>query len=166
MQMTELFQAQMTAEAPRTRRVLERVPVGLDDWKPHAKSMPLGRLAVLVARMPSWLAFIINQDELSLGGSNIDRSPLRTPAELVQALDESLTAGLEALTNTTDEHLLKPWRLIAGGQVVSEDLRHIVVRDTFSHLAHHRAQLGVYLRLNDVPVPAIYGPSADDASFA
>jgi uncharacterized damage-inducible protein DinB len=166
MRMTEVFEAQLAAEAPRTRRVLERVPEGSDDWKPHAKSMPLGRLAMVVARMPSWLALIINQDELDLGASNVNQSPLRTPAELVEALEESVAAGRNALGKTNDEHLLKPWRLRVGGKVVSEDLRHNVIRDTFSHLAHHRAQLGVYLRLNDVPVPAIYGPSADDATFA
>ena len=168
MNMTEQFRAQLEAEAGRTRRALERTPEGRDDWKPHQKSMPLGRLAALVARMPSWLGLIVNRDELDLnppGGSNISQRPLRTPQELVQALDEGVTEARNALANTTDEHLMKPWRLLVAGRVVSEDPRHIVVRDTFMHLAHHRGQLTVYLRLNDVPVPAIYGPSADDSRF-
>jgi uncharacterized damage-inducible protein DinB len=168
MKMTDMFLAQLEAEAGRTRRALEGVPEGRDEWKPHEKSMPFGRLAMLVARMPSWLAMIINQDELDLqppGGSNFSQRPLRTRAELVQALDEGTSEARKALSGTTDEHLLKPWRLLVAARVVSEDPRHVVVRDTFTHLAHHRGQLTVYLRLNDVPVPAIYGPSADDQRF-
>jgi uncharacterized damage-inducible protein DinB len=169
MKMTELFLAQLEGEAARTRRTLERVPEGRDDWKPHAKSMPLGRLAMLVARMPSWTALIINRDELDLnppGGSNIDQRSLRTTVELVQALEEGVGEARTALGQTTDDHLMKPWRLLVSGRVVNEEPRHVVLRDTFAHLAHHRGQLTVYLRLNDVPVPAIYGPSADDQRFA
>jgi uncharacterized damage-inducible protein DinB len=169
MRMTDLWLAQLDAEAARTRSALERVPEGRDDWKPHQKSMPFGRLAMLVARMPSWIALILGKDELDLnppGGSNISQRPLRTSAELVQALDEGVAEARGALAAATDDHLLKPWRLLVAGRVVSEQPRHIVVRDTFAHLAHHRGQLTVYLRLNDVPVPAIYGPSADEARFA
>ncbi|MBI3493806.1 MAG: hypothetical protein HY047_18820 [Acidobacteria bacterium] len=169
MKMTELFTAQLDEEAGRTRRALERTPEQRDDWKPHEKSMPFGRLAALIARMPSWLSLIINRDELDLNppsGSNIDQRPLRTSVELVQALDEGVAQARAALAGTTEEHLLKPWRLLVSGRVVSEQPRYVVVRDTFAHLAHHRGQLTVYLRLNDVPVPAIYGPSADDARFA
>ena len=168
MKITELFTSQLEAEADRTRRALERVPEGLDDWKPHEKSMPLGRLAMLVARMPSWVALIINSGELDLnppGGSKVDQRPLRTSAELVQALDEGVAEAREALANTTEEHLQKPWRLLVSGRVVSEERRDVVLRDTFMHLSHHRGQLTVYLRLNEAPVPAIYGPSADDARF-
>jgi uncharacterized damage-inducible protein DinB len=170
MQMTEVFLAQLDDEVKRTRHALERVPEGKDDWKPHDKSMPLGRLAGLVARMPSWFALIINQDDLDLnpagGSSNVSQQPLRTPAELVNALDEGAAQGRKALAGATEEHLQKPWRLLVAGNVVSEQPRHVVIRETFMHLAHHRGQLTVYLRLNDVPVPAIYGPSADDAQFA
>ena len=166
--MRELFLTQLEAEANRTRRALERVPEGHEDWKPHEKSMALGRLAALVAGMPSWLPMIINRDELDLsppGGSNVSQRPLLTRAELVQALDEGVAEARRALSGTTDEHLLKSWRLLVAGRVVSQEPRHVVVRDTFTHLAHHRGQLTVYLRLNSVPVPAIYGPSADDSRF-
>src|SRR6266542_390203 len=115
MNMTDLFLAQLEAEAGRTRRALERTPEGHDDWKPHDKSMPLGRLAMLVARMPSWLPMIINRDELDLnppGGSNISQRPLRTSVELVQAHDEGIVEARDALVGTTDEHLLKPWKLL------------------------------------------------------
>jgi len=165
---SEVFLAQLDAEAKRTRRALERVPEGKDDWTPHPKSMPLGRLAMLVARMPSWVALVVDRDELDLnppGGSNIDQRPLRTSAELVKALDEGVAQARSALVTATDDHLLKPWKLLVAGRVVSEQPRHVVVRDTFTHLAHHRGQLTVYLRLNDIPVPAIYGPSADEARF-
>jgi uncharacterized damage-inducible protein DinB len=111
---------------------------------------------------------IVKQDELDLkpaAGSNVDQRPLRTSAELVQALDEGIAGAREALRATDEAHLMKPWRLLVGGKVVSEDPRHAVLRDTFMHLSHHRGQLTVYLRLNEVPVPAIYGPSADDARF-
>ena len=156
-------------EMQNTRKTLERVPEDKWSWKPHDKSMPLGRLAGLVAQMPMWFALIINQDDLDLnppGGSKFEQKPMRTPAELVKALDEAAAQGRKALEGTNEDHLLKPWRLLVSGNAVSEQPRHVVIRDTFSHLAHHRAQLTVYLRLNDVAVPAIYGPSADDQQFA
>ena len=168
MKLTELFLAQLTDEGNRTRGALEQVPEGRDDWKPHDKSMPLGRLAMLVARMPSWVSLVINQPELDIapvGGSNVDQTPLRTAQELVQALDEAVKSGRDALTKTTDEHLMTNWRLLAGGQVALDQPRYIVLRDTFAHLAHHRGQLTVYLRLTGAKVPSIYGPSADDQRF-
>jgi uncharacterized damage-inducible protein DinB len=169
MKLTDLFLAQLDAEAARTRGALSRVPEGHDDWKPHDKSMPLGRLAMLVARMPSWVPMILNRNELDLnpaGGSNISQASLRTAAELVKAHDEGIAEARTALAGTTEDHLMTKWRLLVSGHVVSEELRHIVVRDTFMHLSHHRGQLTVYLRLHNVPVPAIYGPSADDTRFA
>jgi len=156
-------------EAPRTRRVLEKVPQNHDDWKPHEKSMPLGRLAMLVATMPSWVGFIVGKDELDVqppaGQSNVDQRPLRTAKELVEAHDKAMDAAREALRNATDEHLSKSWKLLAAGKTVAEDPRHAVLRDTIGHLAHHRGQLTVYLRLNNAPVPSVYGPTADDPSF-
>ena len=161
--------AQLESEAPRTRRTLERVPEGRDDWKPHEKSMPLGRLAMLVATMPSWFPMVIQKDELDLnppGGSNFSQEPLRTPAALVQAHDKAVSEALEVLRKVSHEQLQKPWRLLVSGNVVSEEPRHVVLRDTLMHLSHHRGQLTVYLRLNEVPVPSVYGPTADDKRFA
>ena len=164
LKLTDLFLGELEREAAATRRTLERVPEGRYDWKPHEKSMTLGRLAELVARLPSWPVFMIKQDELEL--TTQQSQPLRTSRELVQALDEGVAEAREALANTTDEHLMKPWRLLFAGKVVSEEPRHLMLRGgVFNHLAHHRGQLTVYLRLNDVPVPSIYGPSADDGSF-
>jgi uncharacterized damage-inducible protein DinB len=169
MLMTELFLGELEREAAATRKVLERVPEGRDDYKPHEKSMPLGRLATLVATMPGWVAMTVNQDELDLsppGGATYQPPQLHTRRELVEALDASVAKAREALAATTDEHLMTPWRLKVAGNVMSEQPRYIVLRDSvFNHLAHHRGQLTVYLRLNEVPVPAIYGPTADEAGW-
>jgi uncharacterized damage-inducible protein DinB len=168
MKLTELFLAELDREAPRTRRALEHVPLGRDDWKPHPKSMPLGRLAGLVASMPSWVSLIIEQDELNLtppAGSGQYQQP--STDTLVDTLDAHVKKARESLSRTNDDFLLTTnWRLLAGGKVVADSPRHVVLRDTLNHLAHHRGQLTVYLRLNDQTVPAIYGPSADDQQFA
>lgn len=170
MTITELFTAQLEREAAATRRTIERVPERRNDWKPHPKSMPLGYLAALVAKLPMWVAVTINQNELVLdptADSEANAKPLATTRELVRSLDESVAAARKALAGTTDGHLMTPWRLIVGGRVVYEAPRHVVISDTvFAHLAHHRGQLTVYLRLNDVAVPAIYGPSADEGASA
>jgi uncharacterized damage-inducible protein DinB len=168
MTLTELFTEELNREAPRTRRALEAVPAGRDDWKPHAKSMPLARLAGLVASMPSWVSLIIEQDELNLtpppGQGQFQQPSVQT---LAQTHDTLVAQGLASLAKTNDDFLYKTnWRLIAGGQVVMDQPRHVVLRDTLNHLAHHRGQLTVYLRLLEQKVPAIYGPSADDQSFA
>jgi uncharacterized damage-inducible protein DinB len=169
MKLTELFLNELDREAQRTRRALEKVPEGRDDWKPHDKSMPLGRLAGLVAMMPSWLAMIIDKDELDLnprgGSSSQFNRQLRTNQELLQELDKGTAAARTALQRTTDDHLLKPWRLLVATKVVQEDPRYVVLRESITHLAHHRGQLTVYLRMNNAMVPAIYGPSADDQRF-
>jgi uncharacterized damage-inducible protein DinB len=168
MKLTQLFLDDLEREAPRTRRALELVPRDRDDWKPHAKSMPLARLAGLVASMPSWISLIIDQDELNLTpspGQGTYQQP--TIDELVSVHDANVQKGREALSRTTDEFLITTnWKLLAGGQVVLNQPRHVVMRDTFNHLAHHRGQLTVYLRLTEQTVPAIYGPSADDQRFA
>ncbi len=168
MKMTEFFVSQLDAEARKTRRAIEQVPEGRDDWKPHDKSMALGRLTLLVAGMPSWFVMIVRDESLDLkpsGQSSYNPPPMRTRAERIKAVDDGVAEARKTLAATTDEHLMKPWRLLEAGKVVSEDPRHVVIRDTFMHLAHHRGQLTVYLRLCGATVPAIYGPSADDHRF-
>ena len=167
MKLTELFLAELEREAPRTRGALEQVPSGRDDWAPHPKSMPLGRLAGLVAAMPSWINLIIDQDELNLTPPE-GQGTFQQPATntLVAVHDANVQKGRESLTKTTDEYLMTTnWKLLAGGKVVMDQPRHVVLRDTLNHLAHHRGQLTVYLRLAGSTVPAIYGPSADDQRF-
>lgn len=167
MTITELFKAQLEREGPITRRVLENAPEGKPDWKPHPKSMPLGYLSTLVAGMPGWVAMAIDQDELDLmpKGGKPNAPVLSTRRELVQAVDESIAKSRDALARTNDAFLMTPWRLLVGGQVVMEAKRHEVIADAFTHLAHHRGQLTVYMRLNEVKVPSVYGPSADDQRF-
>jgi uncharacterized damage-inducible protein DinB len=170
MKLTDLFLAEVDREAPITRRALEAVPEGREDWKPHPKSMPLGRLASMVAMMPSWLSMMIAQDEFDLnppGGSTSSfGQTLTTRAALAKAAEEGFAGVRKALQGTTEEHLLKPWRLLVAGKVVSEQPRHVMLRESINHLAHHRGQLTVYIRMNDLPVPSIYGPSADDQRFS
>jgi len=165
--LTKLFLEELDREAARTRRALEQVPTGRDDWKPHPKSMPLGRLAGLVASMPSWVGLIIDQDELDLTPPP-GQGQYQPPAtdQLVQVHEQHVAKARETLQKTTDDYLMTTsWRLRAGGKVVLDQPRHAVLRDTINHLAHHRGQLTVYLRLVDRTVPAIYGPSADDQRF-
>jgi uncharacterized damage-inducible protein DinB len=168
MMLTRFFLDQLDREAPRTRHALENVPKGKDDWKPHAKSMPLLRLAGLVASMPSWISLVIDQESLDLnppGGKGVYQQP--SVEGLVQAHDKAVASGRASLSRTTDDFLLTTnWKLLVAGKVVSEEPRHVVLTDTFSHLAHHRGQLTVYLRLLEQKVPAVYGPSADDPTFA
>jgi len=159
MKLADLLLAELDREADGTRSALQRVPEGHNDWKPHPKSMPLGYLASLVATMPSWVAMMVKQDELDLkspGAAKFKPLEWHKRAELVSALDAAVAEAREALQSTTEEHLLAPWRFVVGGHVASENPRHVMIADAvFNHLAHHRGQLTVYLRLNEASVPAI-----------
>lgn len=170
MKLTDLLLAELERETAGTRSALARLPEGQNDWKPHPTSMALGYLAALVASMLPWVAMMVKQDELDLKSPVAEKfKPLewRKRAELVAALDSSLAEAREALQNTTDEHLMTPWKFVIGGEVVDENPRHVMITDNvFSHLAHHRGQLTVYLRLNDASVPVTYGPSVNEGRVA
>jgi uncharacterized damage-inducible protein DinB len=168
MKLTEVLLAELDRETPRSRRVLEEVPAGKYDWKPHDKSMIFGYLAQLVATMPSWMAMGITKNELDVApasGSSMSNEKLETSQALVTALDKSAGEARAALQGTTDEFLMTPWKLLARGQVVQETPRWVMIQDTLNHWAHHRGQMSVYLRLLGAKVPSIYGPSADDKQF-
>jgi uncharacterized damage-inducible protein DinB len=168
MKLTDLLLQELDREAPRTRRVLENVPEGRDEWRPHPRSMPLGRLASLVATMPSWVTLTIRQDELDLNPPGGPGQPpsFSTGADLVAAMDRMAAEARDVLESTTDDFLLTTnWRLLVAGTVVMNEPRHVVLRDSLNHWAHHRGQLTVYVRLNNAKVPSIYGPSADDQEF-
>lgn len=159
---------ELEREAAGTRHALERVPEGKDDWKPHEKSMELGYLAALVAVMPSWVKSIVTEDSLDLAAPNeYQTRALGSKAALLEAFDKAMAAAREALENATDEHLLTTsWQMKVQGQVVLEETRYVALRvSVINHYAHHRGQLTVYLRLNEVPVPSLYGPSADEKTF-
>ena len=167
MTLIDQFIAELEREAPRTRRVLAEVPQGQDAWKPHTKSMPLSQLAGMVASMPSWFSLIVDQDELDVA-PKAGGGQYKPPAmdQLVAVHDQLLAKAYESLRKRDDHYILTTkWKLLAGGQVAAEDPRHIVIRDTINHWAHHRGQLTVYLRLLDAKVPSVYGPSADDQRF-
>jgi uncharacterized damage-inducible protein DinB len=168
MTMTEWFLNELESEAAKSRRVLEQVPGGRRDWKPHDRSMAFGYLSDLVANILGWVGMAITLDELDVApkdGPKYKPVPLNTSAELVAALDKAVAQARAALEQTTDAHLATPWRLLAAGQLAFEQPRHQVIRDTFLHSAHHRGQMTVYLRLLGAKVPSVYGPTADDPSF-
>ena len=122
--------------------------------------MPLGYLSTLVAMMFGWIASIVESEYLDLATG---KAPSQmTAAERLALFDQAVASARKALQETDDEHLMKPWQLRVHGQVVDEKPRFMTIAETISHLAHHRGQLTVYLRLNDVPVPSIYGPTADE----
>jgi uncharacterized damage-inducible protein DinB len=169
MKLTELFLAELDREVPRSRRALEQVPPDSRDWKPHEKSMAFGYLADMVATIPSWLVMIVNQDQLDIApqGGQQFRPPLsKTSQEFVAALEKAASDARSALEKVDDEFLTTRWQLLAGGKVVADMERHEMLRETINHWAHHRGQMTVYLRLMGAKVPSIYGPSADDTTFA
>jgi uncharacterized damage-inducible protein DinB len=168
MELTAHFLEELDREVDRSRRALEQVPTGKQDWKPHEKSMQFGYLANLVATMPTWITMIIKQDELDIapkGGPQQRPQALNSSGEYIQALDNAAADAKAALKNTNDAFLKTSWRLLAAGQVVLEMPRYAMIRDTVNHWAHHRGQMTVYLRLMGATVPALYGPSADDKRF-
>lgn len=166
MELKEFFLQQLEHEAAASRKVLERTPEGQNGWKPHERSMELGYLAALVATMTGWPEFMINRDEIDIDGADktMRTAAVDTKAELLRLLDEGLAKSRAALQNTTEENLLNGiWRMRMGGHVLTEGPRYKMIADgVFSHLAHHRGQLTVYLRLSEAKVPALYGPSADE----
>ena len=168
MKMTDLFLSEIEREAQRSRRALEQVPEGKMDWKPHDRSMAFGPLVQMVATMPSWFTMMIKMDELDIApkdGPHMRPAPMNTSAELIEGLDKAMEGARAAFNGTTDDHLMTPWRLLARGNVVMESPRHVMIRDAINHLAHHRGQMTVYLRLLGATVPSLYGPSADDPRF-
>lgn len=169
MKLTELFLSELEREVPRSRHALEQAPANKRDWKPHEKSMEFGYLADMVAIMPMWIAMIVKQDELDIApkdGPQHKPVASHTSDEFVAALEKAASDARAALGGTDDEFLKTRWKLLARGQVVAEMPRHEMIRETINHWAHHRGQMTVYLRLMGAKVPALYGPSADDKSFA
>lgn len=166
MELKKYFLEQLENEVAANRKTLERVPEGQNAWKPHPKSMELGYLTALVATMPGWIAMMIEKDELDLGApanEGFRTKAVESRKDLLRLLDEGAEKARKALQNTTEEHLMNPWRLVMRGQTMSQGPRYSqIANGVLGHLAHHRGQLTVYLRLNQASVPALYGPSADE----
>jgi uncharacterized damage-inducible protein DinB len=157
------YLAEMETEVPATRKCLERIPMKLSEWKPHEKSMKMGYLSVLVAEMPKWITHIIKDGEIDL--ATFTHAKPATTEELVKHFDENIEGAREALMSVKHDELAKPFYLKNNGQVVFTSPKQEIIRSTLNHWVHHRGQLTVYMRLNDIPVPSIYGPSADDRGF-
>jgi uncharacterized damage-inducible protein DinB len=153
----------LKAEANATRKCLERVPESKYDWKPHDKSMTFGYLALIVAEIPLWIAQMVEKSEIDF--VKFEHYKVNDTTGLVKHFDENLAAAREALGNTNDIALAEQCHLKADGKIIYSSPKKDNVGITLNHWVHHRGQLSVYLRLNDIPVPSIYGPSADDKSF-
>ena len=166
MSIADSFLPEFDQEMAGTRRTLERVPSDQGAWKPHPKSFPLGHLAQLVARLPGWAVATLKQLELDLdppGGGGPPGYTLETTETLLRTFDENVKAGREAIAAASDKDMMVPWSLKRGGHTLLTMPRVVVLRSSvMNHIVHHRGQLTVYLRLLDVPVPALYGPSADE----
>jgi uncharacterized damage-inducible protein DinB len=166
MKISESILPEFDQEMANTRKVLERVPEGKDDWKPHAKSSTLSALAAHIANMPDWAGLTMQSDSFDYAPPGAP--PYETPKfgsnkALLAAFDKSVAEARSALAAADDSKMLGPWTLMAGGKALMTMPRVAVIRTfVMNHTIHHRAQLGVYLRLNDIPLPQLYGPTADE----
>jgi uncharacterized damage-inducible protein DinB len=167
MALSEALLPEFDHEMANTRKSLERAPEDKFGWKPHAKSPTLGWLATHLAMLPGWAVYTLEQDSLDLappgGPAPAPAAEAKSRAELLEMFDRNTSQARAAIAGASDQRLLEPWSLLKGGTVILTMPRTAVLRGfVMNHSIHHRAQLGVYLRLNDVPVPALYGPSADE----
>lgn len=147
-------------EMKTSRRLIERVPTDKGTWKPHEKSFPLGHLAQLVATMPSWITRTLREPVINLGEG--PGYSYQSTESLLQQFDRHVREAHDAIAESSDEHFATRWSLTMGPQVIMTLPRYDAVRQHINHFSHHRGQLTVYLRLLDVPVPSIYGPTADE----
>ncbi len=157
------FSKELQSEVRATRRCLEGIPDKLYKYKPHEKSMELGYLALLVADMPRWIIDMIEKSVIDL--ATYQRFELSTPDALLKYFDDNIAGAKRTLEAVSNKDLDGIFELKVGGKVVMSSSKKISVRQTINHWVHHRGQLTVYMRLNDIPVPSIYGPSADERTF-
>ena len=163
MPINDLLLLEFDAEMKKTRTALERVPVDKKDFAPHAKSMPMGKLAPHVAQLAGFGVMVLTTPELDFSKTSTAPLPFESSAQLVKAFDEGAAKARAALQSTPDSAWKEDWKLSFQGKPIFEGQRFLAYRQMFlNHLVHHRAQLGVYLRLTEQLVPATYGPSADD----
>jgi uncharacterized damage-inducible protein DinB len=155
--------SELQFESISTRKMLERTPLEKADWKPHEKSMTLGRLSAHVAEIPSWVVHTLSADELNFKTDEWKPVVFTNNKDMLEFFDKNVADAKKALEETTDEMMYKNWALKMDGNVLFQMPKIQVLRTwAFNHLVHHRAQLSVYLRLNDIPLPSTYGPSADE----
>ncbi|HXS58797.1 MAG TPA: DinB family protein [Hanamia sp.] len=162
MEIMPLLSKELEQEANITRKFLRLVPLDKSDWKPHEKSMSMETLAVHIATLPSWIDLALNSAGIDFATTPYKPPTINTSDDLLKIFEDSLSKGKQALANNKDEVLDQKWTLRNGDQVLAEMTKYESARHSFSQTIHHRAQLGVYLRLLNIPVPGSYGPSADD----
>jgi len=164
MTIAEVLLLDFDAEIANTRRTLERIPENDPQWKPHEKSMPIGRLALHTARLPMFCSRILTTPELDIAKDKFPDFVFESTAHLLSELDRTAAEARANLAASSDDDLRKHWKLAFGDKVFVDAPRMVLYRTMFlNHVVHHRAQLGVYLRLLNIPVPGLYGPSADEA---
>jgi len=164
MEIRELLLPEFDYEMKKVRTTLERVPETTLEYKPHEKSMPIGKLAAHLARIPYLVVPIIDLPELDFATAGLKPLVMESSEQLVKAFDEFAQQARKALGQADNAHLLQPWKLLRQGITIIEGTRYQVIRAmVLNHMIHHRAQLGVYLRLNNIAVPSVYGPSADES---
>jgi len=159
----QYFLSELQAESVASRKCLERIPESVYSFKPHEKSMEMGYLTLLVAEIPLWIAKTIEDSVINF--ATYKRFQLTTSAAMLAHFEANLTAAANALANITNEQLSKPFELKHGDQLLMSSPKLETIGSTLNHWVHHRGQLTVYMRLNDIAVPSIYGPSADDRNF-
>lgn len=162
MNIIELLVKEVDAEAITTRKMLERIPDDKLGWQPHSKSMTMESLAVHIAELPSWITMGLNTDGLDFATQPYEVTKVQKTAELIQLFEQSLADGQQSLGQAREEDLLPTWTLRKGEQVYRIMTKYEVIRHSISQTIHHWAQLGVYLRLLNIPIPGSYGPSADE----
>ena len=166
MRICEAVLPEFDQEMSNTRKTLERIPEDKLGWKPHDKSMTLGRLAGHIVELVGWANTSITTDSLNVTIDKYQPVVATSRQQILELFDKSVKESRAAIAGATDEHMMQPWTLAFNGQTVFTMPRAAVLRmSCFNHIIHHRAQLGVYLRLNNVPVPALYGPSADEGAM-
>lgn len=162
MNINALLVAEFDKEVKVTRKMLERVPADKFDWKPHTKSMTMKNLAVHLAEITGWPGMILATPGLDFATMEYKPTPVANTEELLALLDKMAPQGRAALASATEAQMNEPWVMRMGDHVISSDSKYDNFRHAFGQMIHHRAQLGVYLRLLDIPIPGTYGPSADD----
>jgi uncharacterized damage-inducible protein DinB len=165
MSLIQMFLKELDMESATTRKMLSRIPDDKYGWQPHPKSMTMRQLATHVAELPSWIPMTLTTSELDFASSPYNPELINTSAELMNYFEKTLADGKAHLKSAKEEQLFDSWTLRNGEEVYSTSPKSEVLRMVYSQVIHHRAQLGVYLRLLDVPIPGSYGPSADDMSF-
>lgn len=153
---------EMDQEAEATRKMLSRIPDDKYDWQPHQKSMTIRRLATHIADIPSWVQMAIDDDELDFATTTHKEPEINKTSDLLAFFEKSYKEGREALTRAKEDLLEKQWTMRNGNDIYTVATKYEIVRVAFSQTIHHRAQLGVYLRLLNIPIPGTYGPSADE----